>query len=121
MNDNIIFLVILAILFGWLEQHIYRNGYSDLGTHWYLINPRYHLPMFSVWAIICYIADSFWFIGLFAVIEDYFYFIFHPDDNLSKDDWIFKLLGGFSIGDRIVIPYMYLLGILISVLLLIFG
>jgi hypothetical protein len=109
-NYNILILIGIAGLIGYVEQHVYRNNYRDYGWHFLgFFSPRYHLPNFISWMLVCSLADYTWFIGIFAVIEDFCYFLFHPTDTLEKDDWICRMMGSFSVlGLRI--PNAYLLG-----------
>ena len=112
---NYIILAAIAILYGFLEQWIKRNGFSDKGYHIFgKISAHYHIPMLAMWLLTCHLAGAWWAVGAFAVLEDMAYFFFHPEDTLDSGDWVNFSLGGFRLFGR-WIPWTYILGIGLSV------
>ena len=107
-------LAAIAIMYGYIEQNIYRHGNRDNGPHIWKINPRYHLPLVGIWLGTCYLAGAWWAIGIFCVIEDLSYFAFHPDDTLDEKDWVTFSMGGIRLG-KFFIPTTYFIGIGLSV------
>ena len=107
-----VILCTLASLYGWIEQHIYRHGYEDTGWHIFgKINPRYHLPLVAFWLGICYLTGAWWFIGAFAVIEDWWFFRFHQDKKLQRSSWVTFGMGGIGWDGVFFIPTTYFIGV----------
>lgn len=100
-------LVATGVLWGFMEQHVFRNGFRDMTYHLFgKISLRYHGTLWALWAIICYQAGYWWFTPAFAVIEDISYFAFHAEDTLDEYDWINFGLGGVRLF-RWWIPFVY--------------
>ena len=113
---NYIILAAIAILYGFLEQWIKRNGFSDKGYHIFgKISANYHIPMLAMWFLTCHLAGAWWTIGIFAVLEDWSYFRFHPSDELDSLDWVTFGMGGIGWPGKFFIPTTYFLGIGLSV------
>lgn len=114
---NLYVLAAVAVLYGYIEQHIYSQGYRDYTYHLFgKLSLRYHVPMLAMWACICQLAGHLWFFPAFAVIEDLSYFAFDPTDALDKDDWVNFGLGGLGLFGRWV-PTVHLVGIVLSIIL----
>jgi hypothetical protein len=120
--SNFIGLVVVAYMWGYYEQLVFRFRSPKVGKY---IAPKrmlgwasleYHLPMVMMWQIICFIAGYWWFIGMFAVLQDDAYFRFHPTDTRDKNDWVNAKLGGFAVYGA-WIPYTYIIGAGISFVL----
>lgn len=117
MQLDLLLLALIAVLWGYVEQHVYRQGYQDKTFHLFgKLSVRYHLPTWGMWAAINYLAGYWWFTPAFAMIEDMSYFFFDPTDELDKDDWINMGLGGVSISG-VWIPTMYIIAIAVTVVL----
>ena len=110
-------LILLAILWGHREQHIYRNGYADKTYHLFgKLSVRYHFNLWASWLLICYGLGYWYLTPLFAMIEDMAYFAFHPADWLGPEDWINMGLGGFRCFGKWV-PSVYIIAVLSTCLL----
>ena len=108
-------LFVLAGIVGWLEQHVYNHGYDDDGYHIFgWLNPRHHLPMIAGEIIVCALAGVWWFVPMFLVLEDVWYFLLDPNDTLEPSDWIAKGLGGFNFFGQFI-PWIYVVGMSLSV------
>jgi hypothetical protein len=112
---NFILLVASAVVWGFQEQHIYRNGYRDTTYHLFgKVSLRYHLPMVTIWGILCTVSGYWWMLPAYMVIEDWSYFRFHPTDSLDPKDWVNFGLGGFRLFGGAWIPTVYLIGFALS-------
>lgn len=100
-------LILLAMWSGYMEQIVYRGGYHGFGKKVLMFHRNYHLPLFAGWLYLCWIHGAVWFIGIFIVIEDWSWFMFHPRDELDPGDWVSKPLGGFWV-KQAWIPFAYL-------------
>ena len=110
-------LILLAILWGHREQHIYRHGYKDTTYHLFgKLSVRYHFNLWISWSLICYALGYWYLTPLFAMIEDMAYFAFHPDDTLDSGDWINMGMGGVNILGK-WIPFVYVIAVLSTYLL----
>lgn len=111
---NFILLVASALVWGFTEQHIYRNGYRDKTYHlWGKLSVRYHLTIICQWAILCYALGYWWMLPAYMVIEDWAYFRFHPTDTLDENDWVNFGLGGIRVLGA-WLPAVYAIGLLLS-------
>ena len=117
---NLFLLFVCAVLYGYIEQLVYRNGFMPPEhTLFGKFSLKYHVPMVVFWFAICYGLGYWWAIGLFAMLEDFSYFFFHPGDTLDREDWVSMGWGGFHIGDQFI-PYTYLVLIGLSAILVLF-
>src|SRR3990167_8822449 len=102
--SELIALFLLAVLFGYLEQYIYRSGFANKGTLLFgWLTPEYHLPLGIIWFSLCYLAGNWWFFPVFCVVQDASWFAFHPD-TLDRDDWVTAGFGGFKVFGQFI-PY----------------
>jgi|APSaa5957512576_1039674.scaffolds.fasta_scaffold75234_2 hypothetical protein len=113
-----ILLMGLAILFGYIEVTIYQGGFKSsgerfMGTWTY----SYHIPMILAWFISCILSGYWWAIPLFAVLQDASYFFFHKEDELDNSDWSTYGLDGINITNDIFIPFSYLIGLVLTIIL----
>ncbi len=106
---NLILLMCCAVMYGYIEQLAYRNGFYP-PEHSILnkFSLKYHVPMVVFWLLMCYGFGYWWAIGLFAMVEDASYFAFHPTDDLDRKDWVTMNLGGVTVFGQFI-PYTYVL------------
>ena len=112
---NIPLLVLIAVLFGYIEQYTYRNGFATGGPRLFnWLSIPYHVPLGALWLSTCILAGAWWFFPAFCVVQDWAWFRFHPHDTLDPGDWVNAKLGGFYVF-RAWIPYTYLIGVGLSI------
>ena len=112
---QIIGLIIAAILSGWIEYVVYRDGFRSTGNRFpkRLFTWSYHWPIISLWFLMCLIAWQPWFIFAYAWLQDMSWYAFNPKERLGPDCWVNWKLSGNWIKGR-WIPNTYILLILAS-------
>lgn len=111
-------LVLAAVLSGWIEYVVYRDGFRSTGRRWPagLFTLSYHWPLIGLWLLICLLAGHPWFIGLYGMIQDASWFAFHPRERLGPEDWVNYHFSGWRIG-QFWLPRTYLFLVLLSAIL----
>ena len=125
MND-ILVLVVFALFEGYREQLMKRSGarwwertiFDGVGFPIVVQRTRvftiftvaYHVPLAIFWTALCWKLNNIEFVPAFALVEDWAFFRFHPDDKIDETDWAHKHFGGKTItmaGESLFLPYLY--------------
>jgi hypothetical protein len=121
MNWNILILIVVAVFFGWAEQFAMRRGfkswvkpfeYFKLGG----LSFPYHFVLGAIWLGTCIVLGNWQFFPAFCVCQDWGWFRFHPA-TLNEYNWVNLGLGGIRMDRQWWLPYSYILGVGVSILL----
>lgn len=113
---NIVVAVLGAIAYGWMEQHLFSQGaWSDGERFLGFFSWPYHFP--AMFMLLFAVSWPKWeFFPVIVAIQDLSYVTFGKG-SIHEDDWISEMLGYFNLNGNII-PYAYLLSILITILLI---
>jgi hypothetical protein len=122
MNWNITILILIAVFFGWAEQFAMQRGFQPWNIKWLcwfkvkgIIVP-YHILLVAVESAVCIAFGEWQFIPAFCVCQDWGWFRFHPA-TLNEYNWVNLGLGGIRMDRQWWLPYSYILGVGLSILL----
>jgi len=114
---NIVFAVIGAIAYGWIEQHLFSQGaWSDGSKFLGSFSWPYHFP--AMFLLLLAVSWPKWeILPAIIMIQDFSYIVFKGEGGIRENDWISEILGYFNLNGNII-PYAYILAILLTVLLI---
>lgn len=119
---SFLLLMLVAILFGYTEHIVMAGGFISPEPRFFKnkISFKYHLPMWAIWGITCFLSGHLWAVGAFAVVQDSSWYVFNKNESIQEDSWAAMGLGGFTIPlINQFVPWTYILLLSCSVALLI--
>ena len=106
-NELFFKVIAFAIVYGWLEQRIKRQGFTTTGPRFFDYFSYYHVSLLVIFIIVAWPEMKY--LPLMVLIEDVSFFLFYPGKKVHKGSWVNFNLGGIQLTNKWWLPLTYVL------------